>query len=402
MHAEDNVLTAVMRIVIAGREPTRVRAVEGLLTGQPGITASVRILTNGTGAMLEGSPQPDVLILCCGEASTADLEYLASVPPAARPPVVLCGTFTAPGFTRLALRCGAADLLPAAPERQDMLEVLSRLATERARSVERESPGGIITVIGAAGGVGSSFIACHLAQLAVQRDAGASMLIDLDIRYAPLTTYLGVRPELGLPEALDRIDSLDPVALGGYIARHPCGVGLMAAGSRSEFEIDYLPPEPLRSLLHLVAAHHDRVVVDTPRWLDASGTVAAIEANHVVIVLQQSVGNVQNAARLYRLLTRQLAVQQGRIIVVINRHSRRSMITTSDVQKALGCTDIVEIPNDYENVSESQNAAQLLSGNRSALTRALDLLHVRTGGKASQDTGSFLRRALPMFRRGDA
>jgi pilus assembly protein CpaE len=392
-----------MRILIAGRDAARVRAVEGLLTGQPGISASVRILTNGSGALLDGKHPSDVLILCCAEASRADLEYLASVPPAARPPVVLCGTFTTPGFTRLALRCGAADLLPAEPERQDMLEVLARLATERARSQQQEKPGDIIAVIGAAGGVGSSFIACNLAQLSVQRDATTSLLIDLDIRYAPLTTYLGVRPDLGLPEALDRIDSLDPVALSGYVARHPGGVGLMAAGSRSEFENDSLPPEPLRGLLHLVAAHHDRVVVDTPRWLDAAGTVSAIEANHVVVVLQQSVGNVQNAAHLYRILTRQLAVQQDKIIVVINRHSRRSMITTADVEKALGCTDIVEIPNDYENVSESQNAAQLLTGGRTALTRALDALHVRTGGKnAPEETGSFLSRALPIFRRGDA
>jgi pilus assembly protein CpaE len=314
--------------------------------------------------------------------------------------LLLCGKLASAEAARLAMRCGASDLLPPGPSRAELLEALGRVRVQSMRTETLREPGSIIAVIGAAGGAGASFIASNLAFLIARKESRSAILIDMDLQYAPLSGYLGVRPENSLMKAVERVETLDRMALPGYVGRHPSGVGLVASLPNQELDTGPLPADRFQQLLHLLALQADRVLIDVPRWLDAAATVAVMEANYIVLVLQQTVGNVHNASRLYRMLTRHLGVPKDRIVVVLNRHSRRATVDSEDVERALSIEGVIEMPNDYELVRESLDAAQPLNERRSTIARGLELLSSRIGGPPVEG-GGFLRRASTIFRKGD-
>ena len=65
-------------------------------------------------------------------------------------------------------------------------------------------------------------------------------------------------------------------------------------------------------------------------------------------MLEQSVLHVKNSARLLSILTRELALPQERIKVIVNRYSKHSAVTLEDVQRALGLANVVTVPNYFE------------------------------------------------------
>jgi pilus assembly protein CpaE len=393
-------------ILVSGRDSVTVRGVAALLTGLANFSPTVRVGTEGIAHPLAGLPGlPDVLVLCCNDTQLGDLRELAALPAANRPPIVICGALRTAEGTRLAIRCGAADLLPAVPTRAELVEAINRAA---AQSVEQSSPvkakGSVICVLGVAGGVGASFVATNLAHLAIQRDQEKAIIVDLDLQYAPLTAHLGMKPELGLVQALERVDTLDRVALEGYLARHRTGLALMASAGDGAVDPNAVSAERFRQLLQMLSTQFDRVVIDASRMLDGLSTTAVLDAEHVILVLEQSIGNIHNGSRLFALLTRHLGVNKDRIVPVINRFSRRSPITPSDIERTVGCGEPLLVGSEYELARESLDAAVPLveRDRKSLLSRALGEINTRIAGAPEPaSTGGFLRRANSLFRKGD-
>jgi pilus assembly protein CpaE len=408
--------SAAAPVLVIGRDARAVRGVEALLTGQPEFSCAVKIMTNGHAGVLEGvAAIPGAVVLSCpdlaGISADADamlvLTELAQLPAARRPPIIICGELRSAESLRLALRCGVQEMLSSQPDNADLLAALRRVIRVEGSphaAVTGSADGQIVSLLGAAGGVGASFLATNLAFLASQTDGQSALLLDLDLQFAPLTAYLGVKPDLGLSEAVNRVAALDSLALTGYVATHRSGLALMAGSSREQEDLRALASDRFRSLLVLATSRYSHVFVDAQRWLDPASTVAVLDSRHVVLVLEQSVGHVHNAVRLYRNLTRQLGVPADRITVVVNRHSRRSAISTADIERAMVCSNLLEIPSEYELARDSLDTAMPLSerDRRSTLGRALSDLASRLGmGDKAVDTG-FFRRALPIFRKGDA
>jgi pilus assembly protein CpaE len=371
-------------------------------------------MTNGHAGVLQGlGAVPAAIVLSCPDSPGSDadallvLGELAPLAAAERPPIIICGELKSAVSLRLALRCGVQEMLPAQPEGAELLAALrrvARMAEAQRQPVASSTPGQIISLIGAAGGVGASFLATNLAYLASQTDGQSALLVDLDLQFAPLTAYLGIKPDLGLTEAVNRVEALDALALTGYVAAHRSGLGLMAGSGRTAEDLHALAPDRFRALLDIATGRYSHVFVDVQRWLDPASTVAVLDSRNVVLVLEQSVGHVHNAVRLYRNLTRQLGVPAERVTVVVNRHSRRSAISTADIERALVCSNVVEIASEYELARDSLDTAMPLAerDRRSTLSRALVDLASRLGmGDKTVDTG-FFKRALPMFRKGDA
>jgi pilus assembly protein CpaE len=146
---------------------------------------------------------------------------------------------------------------------------------------------------------------------------------------------------------------------------------------------------------------YQQVFIEGSRWLDAPTTVAIAESDHVLIVLQQSVAQVHNAARLYRLLTQQMGVPAARIVVVLNRHTSRATVQADMAAKAIGCESVVVVPNMYGLALDSMDAAiPLLDLDRSsAVARSLLELGQRLGEYTPTEPESLLRKALGVISR---
>jgi pilus assembly protein CpaE len=402
-------LSPPANVLVAGPNAAAVGTLVETLRDQPSwrttslLTSAPRALIDALSAAADGASRIAVLVIACDDDSLADLDTLAALDAVLRPPVIVCGTLKSAEANRAALRAGAIDLLPAAPPLAELLLALRHATQQNGAYAHAAERGRLVTVIGAAGGVGTTFVACNLAHLSTAAGHRRTLLVDLDLVYAPLATALALKPERGPLEALQQLATLDTTALEGYVTRHPSGLGLLASPEGS-FTTRPIDGESFRTLLRLMREGHEQVFIEGSRWLDAPTTVALTESDHVVIVLEQSVAQVHNAARLYRLLTQQMGVPAGRIVVVINRYTTRATVQTDMAAKAIGCGTVEVIPNMYGLALDSMDAAiPLFDLDRgSAVARALLELGQRIGDYPPTEPEGLLRKALGVLSRRPA
>ena len=90
-----------------------------------------------------------------------------------------------------------------------------------------------------------SFVACNLAHAFAGQTRASTLLMDLDVNCAPLTGFLDLNPERGLPAALAEVEFLDQHALAGYVTSHRSGLHLLGAPSKSTHFSAGPGPKPL-------------------------------------------------------------------------------------------------------------------------------------------------------------
>lgn len=390
---------SVLQVCLAGRSADWLHGMVHLLEDIAGFAVTPR---NTAQQPLEGllreSRVPDVVVVSCSDDELSDLDALALLDPGARPAVIACGTLTTPVANRAVVRAGATDLLPATPQSNELRAALARVTPRGPSSSAPVGRGDITAVIGAAGGVGATFLACNLAHLAAVSSGGRAMLVDLDLAYSPMAGILDLRPERGLTEALQQLASLDAVALEGYIVRHESGLGLLAAGPEVALQ-ERIDVEKFRGLLQLLMNTQGHVFIEGNRWLDGPTMAALEESRHVLVVLNQSVVQVRNAARLYRLLWQQCAVPRERLVVVLNRHSSHSPVQHDMVRRAIGCDAPFVIPEVSELASDSLDGGiPVFDLDRSSeLARALMQLGRTLGTCNHEERAGLLRRAMTLL-----
>jgi pilus assembly protein CpaE len=347
-------MTRKLKVLVASRSAEALRILVASLEGIPDVACTTRLISNGhTDPLHDARPMPDVLVLRFDAHSLAELASLAQSAPESRPALIVVGPAGNAEAMRLAVRSGARDFLAEPLNADEFVASIERLRQEPRRAAHAAPQADVTLVLGAAGGVGTSFIACNVAY-AMQRETGdATMLLDLDINSAPLTSFLDLSPERGLPTALGEIEYLDQHALAGYVTKHRSGLHLMGAPSKTALYARDLDASRFAALMGMVKERYRHVVVDGSHVLDdLSGTVLGMSKT-VVIVVQQSVVQLKQAARLVRVLFSQYGIPDDRITVLVNRYSKRSMITLEDIQRTLARNSLTTVPNHFKSVLSS-------------------------------------------------
>jgi len=393
-----------LKVLVASRSAEALRVLGRALDGIRDIACTTRLISNGhTDPLHDVHPAPDVLVLRFDAESLAELATLAKSNPDARPPLLVVGPAGSADAMRLAVRSGARDFLAEPLDADEFVAALERLRHEPRRVPQAAPQADVTLVLGAAGGVGTSFVACNLAH-AIQREADAeTLLMDLDINAAPLTSFLDLSPERGLPTALAEIEFLDQHALAGYVTRHRSGLHLMGAPSKTTLYAKDLDASRFAALLSIVKERYRHVVVDGSHVLDdLNGTVLGMSRN-VVLVVQQSVVQLRQAARLVRILISAHGIPDDRITVVVNRYHKRSTVALEDIQRTLARSGLETIPNHFNSVLSSIDGGvpMLEFEPSSAVSKALVTLQCRICGVPVAERAGLLSRALPIFSRNE-
>jgi pilus assembly protein CpaE len=245
----------------------------------------------------------------------------------------------------------------------------------------------------AKGGCGSTLLGCNTAHALTAVSHRRVTLLDLDLQFGAIPVYFDLFPKRGILQALENIDGLDEAAFNGYLVEHSSGLRILGHASEDALPTQTVNPQHLSHLLTLALRGSDHVVVDLPRRMDAVAATVMERAQHVVLIVQQSVATVRDATRLMNCLRREMDVSKERIVIVVNRYDKDAAITAEDIRSTLACGDLSLIPNDFRNVSECINTGKpLLEHARSAaVTRALVDLHSRLGGTAVDRQGLLAR-----------
>lgn len=389
-----------LKVLIASRSKLAAKRLSQCLSQHSDFVVTTRVLGNGHADPLHGvSETPDLLLLHHGPGQ-GELQYLAEQGQRNQLPLIVCGPGDNPESMRLAMQAGARDYLPETAPESDLVASLSRIREETSRT-GGSAAGRLIVVLNGKGGSGASFLATNLAHGLVVDDGKRVTLVDLDIQFGGLCRYLDIKPEIGILEALEVAKQMDDMSAEAYTCEHSSGLRLLAAPSKRLVLPNEIPIEELDALLNVFLSNNDHVVADSPNRLDAVTEFFLERADKIVLVVQQSLPHVQDAARMLQLLTSEIGVPEARIGVVVNRFSKNSPIELGDIRKALRQDKLMTVPNQYKIAAESINSGIPVAeiSKNAALTKGIRQLWAALDDRDSQPEQNFFTRALPSVLR---
>lgn len=389
-----------LNVLLVSRRKETLDSLETILRKHAGLRLERKLTVNGhTDPLHEVTAMPDALILHLGETSSAELESLASRAADRRPSLIVVGSPGDPTIMRLAMQAGARDLLPLPLVEGDLLAALQRI--ERDHRVGGARPEGVLTVfMNAKGGCGATFLACNVAHSLVALSHRKVSLIDLDLQFGTIPIYFDLFPKRGMLQALENVTGLDELAFNGYLVEHASGLKILGHASDDALPTYTVSAQHVNQLMNLALRTSDNVIVDLPRRIDPVSSLIIERAQHVVLVVQQSVATVRDATRLFTCLRRDLGISKDRIVVVVNRYEKASGITPDDIRTTIGCGELSLVPNDFEVVSAClDTGTPLLINARNALvTRAVTTLQSRLGGSEIEQQGFLARTFSGMLK----
>ena len=383
-----------LKLLISSRDAQALGELQAICQQLPGLQVTARLVGNGHCDPLHSLEQlPDLLLLRVSAMWREELAALMQRPAAERPALLVCGPLDQAEGLRLAMQAGARDFIPEPLNAHELSAALLRMMQEQRAS--SGATGKLLAVMNAKGGSGATLVACNLAQQLSQH--ASVLLIDLDLQFGSVAHYLDVQPAHSHVEVMQRITELDSLALRGFCTHYDANLHVLGGRSNELCLPQDVQVEQLEALLHLARSTYDWVVVDLPRQIDHLTGTTLESCDKVLVVLQQSVSHLKDADRLLRILREDMGLQSSRLQVMVNRYNKNATVSLRDIEEALHCSGPLLLPNDFNVVSESQNAGVPLAihAPRAAITQALrQVAEDLQGGPEGHHEGGLLKRAV--------
>ncbi|MCH5378089.1 MAG: AAA family ATPase [Planctomycetes bacterium] len=229
--------------------------------------------------------------------------------------VILIADDVSPASLHQLLRLGADEFVPYPLPENELEAAIARLnQPEPAKDeVQHATPqltagtskeGALIVVHGLAGGCGSTTMAVNLAwELAsVSRtDRPSVCLIDLDLQYGAVSTYLDLPRREAVFEMLSETESMDDEIFGQALLTFQDRLQVLTAPT-DMVPLDLVSSEDIDRLLQMARSHFDYVVIDMPSTL-VQWSETVLQSAHVYFaMIEMDMRSAQNALRLKRAL----------------------------------------------------------------------------------------------------
>jgi pilus assembly protein CpaE len=262
---------------------------------------------------------PDLCLVTLDSDPAQAIELIGNLSQLSPGAVVLPASRTCDSTLILkAIRAGAREFLTLPTEASELLEIIMRLFHSRDDSGVSAARGPqIITVTGAAGGVGCTTLAVNLATSLASTREDETILLDFDLMFGSVDACLDIIPDNTLYDVVQNIDRLDLTLLKRSMTRHSSGLYVLPHPVALE-DAAKVDPETLRRLLGLLKAAFPRLVIDTSKGLQSSDFVAFEMSDVILMVIVLDLTCLRNSARLLNLL-KQFEGMAERVKLVVNR-----------------------------------------------------------------------------------
>jgi pilus assembly protein CpaE len=341
--------------IVSPNEATMRHLVEMLRAWNPG---------HGTTAYQGGIEQlgriaeqerPDVMIVEGVRADHDELVALERV--TTRHPqmaVILLSPNQTPDFLRHGMRIGLRELLPMPVPKESLFEAIGRVQQRLTAAAPAEKTGRVISLIGAKGGSGTTFIAANLAYALAAETELRVALLDLNSQFGDAALYICDRHHpTNLADVARQIHRIDGSLLASSMLEVLPNFHVLPAPDEPEQAL-HVRPEHIDALLWVAASHYDFVIVDAGRSLDGIALRAMDQSEQILLVLQLGLPFLRDS---HRLLSALLALGYGRdkVHLIINRLEKRGDIVLDDAVQALKHSVFHTLPNSFQTVAASIN-----------------------------------------------
>ncbi|WP_102110149.1 AAA family ATPase [Oceaniglobus roseus] len=178
--------------------------------------------------------------------------------------------------------------------------------------------GVVLPVHGLSGGVGASTFAVNLAwELATmsKEDAPRVCLLDLDLQYGSVATYLDLSRREAVFEMLTNTETMDSESFMHALLTFNDKLHVLTAPA-DMLPLDLITPTDVERIIEQARSHFDYVVIDMPSTV-VHWSEAVLNAAHIYfLLLEMDMRSAQNALRLIRALKAEdLPVEKLRYIL---------------------------------------------------------------------------------------
>jgi pilus assembly protein CpaE len=316
--------------------------------------------------------QPDLVVL----HETKDgmglqlLPYIAREVPDAL--VVFLTERRDPIRTRDANRSGAFDILFLPDEITALEDVLNRaVKVLQEKNVKRDTTtaftwgrGNVITFYSGKGGCGRSLIAATLAQTLQLDSTSGVLLVDLNLQYGGLETYMNVNSDRSLYDLTPVLNELNDNHIRSVTVVEPNSqVELLASPADAEIA-EQITEEHVERVLRAARLYYDYILVDLPTEMTTLSYTALEEADHLFYVLTPDAPAMRTLGRVLDLFDKIGVDPTDRLELILNRISRDSEISAKDVRQHFPYPVIGELHEDAKKIQQFINRGKPIRKSR--------------------------------------
>jgi len=254
------------------------------------------------------------------------------------------------------MRLGVKEFLCKPIDAAALGEAIERVASHRVESVKQ---GRLITILGAAGGVGASTLSVNLGVELAAFALGNVTVVDLDYRFGQVATLLDLEPNYTLADLCGAPDHLETAVVTRALAKHSSGVQVLSRPT-SFNDADNITAAACMGMFSTLLNMNEYIVVDGPTRFDLGAKAVLALSDVSLLVVQLLVPCVRNAQRILENM-RENGCNLERTKLVCNRVGREAgHLSVAHVSETLGLELFASIPDDWPAVSGAVNLGEPL------------------------------------------
>jgi len=201
----------------------------------------------------------------------------------------------------------------------------------------------VLTVYGAKGGLGKTTITVNLAMKLAEYHKKV-VIVDLDLQFGDVHIFMDMEPKDTIAELMQDLNNPNMESVRQYLTVHPSGVHVLCAPKSPEYA-DMISADRVQSLLALLRANYDYVIVDTGANLTDT-TVSALEAATTILFVSGLDVSILKNSKVALNVLEGLGLKK-KVRTVINRAVEINSITIGDLQRIIDAPILARIPSDY-------------------------------------------------------
>jgi pilus assembly protein CpaE len=296
-----------------------------------------------------GDPPPDVCLIDFDKdrrnaASTAERIHAISPDVA----IFAMSSRVQPDLIIEAMRSGCSEYLSKPIDREQFLTSVARVGG-RKKDKKDQYHAQVMTFVGAKGGCGVTSLLTQMGALLAKSYSRKSLVVDLHPDFGDAALYLGLtKARYHSFELLESTDRLDAELLQSFVIRHSSGLDLIPAPDGSDPARNIMPGA-MTQTFDFLSARYEYILVDLPPGLNDQNLELIRYSDQLYLITVPEVSALRNVVRQIDYLTRN-DVRPERIRVVLNRYHNKSMISDSQIEKAIRRRLFWKVPNQYPQV----------------------------------------------------
>lgn len=257
-----------------------------------------------------------------------------------------------------ALRLGAKEFLPKPVLREDLVRVLSMLASISPENEVSQSK--IITVYSNKGGIGKTTVAVNLAAELAKVTKDKVALVDLNLQLGDISTFLNLNPPFDVNYVIRRlIDKEENILIKGFEKYKDLSLYVLSDPSYIE-QSESITTQQITTLFSALKKVFPYIVVDMSSNIDPISLKILDSSDWIMFTTIVNIPAIRNAQRCLNLF-RSRKYPSNKVKIVINRYMENDEIKIEDIENTLGESVYWKIPNNYFTIMEAINKGVSIS-----------------------------------------